>query len=252
MQFQDQIVIITGAGQGIGRTMARAFANEGAKIVIAEIDAASGQALAEELGPERALFYQMDVRDAAAARAMVQATLDRWGRADVLINNAGVFNRYPSEDLPEEELDRVMDINFKGAVLCSQAVAKLAMIPQQSGRIISMSSINGLVGFPERLSYNCSKAAIDAMTHVLAIEWAKHNITVNAIAPGYVRTEAVDHHIQLGWYDEASLLRRTPIGRLIAMEDIAAAALFLASPAASSITGVTIPVDGGWVAYGYL
>jgi NAD(P)-dependent dehydrogenase (short-subunit alcohol dehydrogenase family) len=173
--------------------MARAFAKEGAKIVIAEIDPATGQAVADELGPAQGFFCQTDVRDNATVRAMVAATVERWGRVDVLINNAGVFNRFPSEDLPEEELVRVMDINFKGAVLCSQAVAKV-MIPQKSGRIISLSSINGLVGFPERLSYNTSKAAVDAMTRVLAIEWAEYNITVNAIAPGYVRTEAVAHH----------------------------------------------------------
>jgi NAD(P)-dependent dehydrogenase (short-subunit alcohol dehydrogenase family) len=115
-----------------------------------------------------------------------------------------------------------------------------------------MSSINGLVGFPERLAYNCSKAAIDALTRVLASEWGKYNIRVNAIAPGYVLTDVLHEHIASGWFDQDSITKRTPLGRLIPEEDIAQAAVYLASPAAHNISGVVLPVDGGWVAYGYL
>jgi NAD(P)-dependent dehydrogenase (short-subunit alcohol dehydrogenase family) len=251
IQLQNQVAIVTGGGQEIGRMIARAFVSEGAKVVIAEINPDTGQKTAEEIGTEYAHFHQTDVREITSIQAMIAATLERWGRLDILVNNAGVFGRHPSETLPEAEWDRVMDTNLKGTFLCSQAVGQL-MIQQGSGRIINLSSINGLVGFPERLAYNCSKAGVAALTRVLACEWGKYNITVNAIAPGYVRTEAVDHHIALGWYDEEALVRRTPLGRLIPMEDIAQAAVYLASPAAANVSGTILTVDGGWVAYGYL
>lgn len=251
MLLHTQVAIITGAGQGIGRTIARTFAAEGARVVIAEIDDACGRALEQEIGSAQALFHPTDVRDRTSIEAAVATAEEQWGRIDILVNNAGVFGRAPSESLSEEEWDRVLDTNLKGTFLCAQAVGQ-RMIRQRSGRIINLSSINGLVGFPERLAYNCSKAAVAALTRVLAIEWGKYGITVNAIAPGYVRTEAVDHHIAMKWYDEESLVRRTPLGRLISMEEIAQAALYLTSPAAASITGEVLVVDGGWIAYGYL
>jgi NAD(P)-dependent dehydrogenase (short-subunit alcohol dehydrogenase family) len=249
--LQDQVAVITGAGQGIGRVIAQTFADAGARIVVAERDEAAGTDTANAIGEARARFWQTDVREVDSVAAMVQATLRFWGRLDILVNNAGVFGKHPSESLPEAEWDRIMDTNLKGTFLCAQAAARV-MIVKHGGRIINLSSINGLVGFPERLAYNCSKAGVAALTRVLACEWGRHNITVNAIAPGYVRTEAVDHHIALGWYDEESLTRRTPLGRLVPMEDVAQAALYLASPAAANVTGSLLVVDGGWTAYGYL
>jgi NAD(P)-dependent dehydrogenase (short-subunit alcohol dehydrogenase family) len=251
MQLENKVAVITGAGQGLGRAIARAFVAEGAKVVIAELEPARGQAVAEALGAENAFFQQADVRDAMSVRAMVNAAVDRWERVDILVNNAGLFGRTPTEDLAEEEWDRILDTNLKGAFLCSQAAGRV-MIRQGGGRVISLSSINGLVGFPERLAYNCSKAAIDALTRVLASEWGKYNINVNAIAPGYVRTDVLDEHIAAGWFDEESILKRTPLGRLIPEADIARAAVYLASPASANVSGVVLPVDGGWVAYGYL
>jgi NAD(P)-dependent dehydrogenase (short-subunit alcohol dehydrogenase family) len=250
-QLVDQVAIVTGAGQGIGRAIARALAAEGARVTLAEQNPQTGCALEDELGRDRAFFFQTDVSRRASVQAMVDATVDRWERLDILVNNAGLFGKHPTETLPEEEWDQVIDTNLKGTFLCSQAAARV-MIPQGGGRIISLSSINGLVGFPERLAYNCSKAGIAALTRVLASEWGRYHITVNAIAPGYVRTEAYDEHVALGWYDEDAILRRTPLNQLIPMEEVAQAALYLASPAAAHISGVVMPVDGGWVAYGYL
>jgi NAD(P)-dependent dehydrogenase (short-subunit alcohol dehydrogenase family) len=126
------------------------------------------------------------------------------------------------------------------------------MMERENGRILNISSINGMVAFPERLAYNCAKAGVDALTKVLASEWAKHNITVNSVAPGYVRTEATEAHLSSNWFDENSILGRTPLGRWIEMTDIAKAVSFLLSDVSCNTTGVVLPVDGGWVAYGYL
>jgi NAD(P)-dependent dehydrogenase (short-subunit alcohol dehydrogenase family) len=251
MRLKDQVAIITGAGQGIGRVIAHSYVKEGAKVTIADLNIETGKKVMDEIGADSAYFVQTDVRCREMVYDMVSASLTHWGKLDILVNNAGVFGRQPSEDLSEEEWDRIMDTNLKGVFLCSQAAGRI-MIQQKRGRIISMSSINGLIGFPERLGYNCSKLGIVALTHVLACEWGKHQINVNAIAPGYVRTEAVDQHIALGWYNEEELTRRIPLGKLVPMEDIANAAVYLASPEAANITGSVLTIDGGWVAYGYL
>jgi glucose 1-dehydrogenase len=248
--LDGRVAIVTGAGQGIGRAIARHLVAEGATVVVAELDPQTGQAAADALG-EGAIFFQTDVTRKADVQGMVAATLGAFGRVDILVNNAGVFQRDPTEELDEEIWDRVLDVDLKGTFLCCQAVGRV-MIRQRAGRIVNISSINGLVAFPERLAYNCSKAGVVALTRVLASEWAMHNITVNAVAPGYVRTEATDEHIADGWFDEAGILRRTPLGRWIEMDDIARAVAFLASDQAANITGVVLPVDGGWVAYGYL
>ena len=248
--LDGKVAIITGAGQGIGRAIARYFVEGGARVVAAEIDPRTCAAIAQELG-EAVLACRTDVSRAGDVRHMVDAALSTFGRVDILVNNAGLFQREPTERLSEETWDRVIDVDLKGTFLCCQAVGRV-MIGQKSGCIVNIASINGLVAFPERLAYNCSKAGVIALTKALACEWAAHGVTVNAVAPGYVRTEATDEHLARGWFDAASILRRTPVGRWIGMDDIAEAVCFLASSRAANVTGVVLPVDGGWVAYGYL
>lgn len=248
--LDGKVAIVTGAGQGIGRAIAAHLVAEGARVVVAELNPQAGSAAAEALG-DQVVFCRTDVTQAADVQAMLDAVLKAFGRVDILVNNAGLFQRGLTQDMAEETWDRVIDVDLKGTFLCCQAVGR-AMIQQRSGRIVNISSINGLVAFPERLAYNCSKAGVIALTKALASEWAAHNITVNTVAPGYVRTEATVEHLANGWFDGDSILRRTPLGRWIEMEDIAQAVCFLASDRAANITGVILPVDGGWVAYGYL
>jgi NAD(P)-dependent dehydrogenase (short-subunit alcohol dehydrogenase family) len=249
-ELAEKVAIITGAGQGIGRAIARRFVAEGARVVVAELDPRTGQATADALGGG-AIFCPTDVTRMTDVQKMVDTALEAFGRVDVLVNNAGIFQRGLTQKLSEEMWQRVIDVDLTGAFLCCQAVGHV-MIPQKSGRIVNISSINGLVAFPERLAYNCSKAGVIALTKALACEWATHNVTVNTVAPGYVRTEATDEHLAHGWFDEASILGRTPLGRWIEMDDVARAVFYLASDQAANVTGVVLPVDGGWVAYGYL
>jgi len=248
--LDGKVAIVTGAGQGIGRAIARRFVAEGGQVLVADLNPRTGQATADMLGLNT-VFCQTDITQASQVQALVATALKTFGRVDVLVNNAGVFQHDPTEELPEETWDRVIDVDLKGTFLCCQAVGRV-MIRQKSGRIVNISSINGLAAFPERLAYNCAKAGVIALTKVLATEWAAHNITVNSVAPGYVRTEATDEHLTEGWFDATSILDRTPLGRWIEMEDVAGAVVFLASDQSANITGVILPVDGGWVAYGYL
>jgi NAD(P)-dependent dehydrogenase (short-subunit alcohol dehydrogenase family) len=249
-ELEGRVAIITGAGQGIGRAIAQCFVNEGAQVVVAELNPQTGFAVVEAL-EQHAMFQQTDVTRAADVHGLVEMVLNAFGRIDILVNNAGLFQHEPTEQLTEEKWNYVIDVDLTGTFRCCQAIG-CAMIKQKAGRIINISSINGLVAFPERLAYNVSKAGVIALTKALAVEWAKYNITINTIAPGYVLTEATHEHLAHGWFDETSILQRTPLGHWIKMEDIAQAALFLASDRASNVTGVVLPVDGGWVAYGYL
>jgi NAD(P)-dependent dehydrogenase (short-subunit alcohol dehydrogenase family) len=182
--------------------------------------------------------------------AMVEDTVATSGRLDILVNNAGVASVFPAEEMALEEWDRVLEINLRGLFLCCQAGGK-QMLAQRSGRIINIASVIGFLGFPQRSAYGASKAGVINLTRVLACEWAAHGVTVNAVSPGYVRTPLLEEDVARGIYDVTDILQRTPSRRLVEVEDVANAVLFLASDAASSITGVNLPVDGGWQAYGY-
>jgi NAD(P)-dependent dehydrogenase (short-subunit alcohol dehydrogenase family) len=170
---------------------------------------------------------------------------------DILVNNAGQPRVAPSEDLPEDDYRYTLDLNLNGCFILSQEIVH-GMLARQSGVIVNVSSMNGSVPFPQRLAYCVSKAGLNMMTKVMAIEWAGRGVRVNAIAPGYVETEFIAGLVQKGILDTDRLARRTPMGRLGRGEEIAEVAVFLASPAASFITGEILTVDGGWSSYGYL
>ena len=251
--LKGKVAIVTGGGRGIGRAIALAFAREGAIVVVNDIDQAADDTAKEitSMGSQ-ALAVKANVSNSEEVNKMIETVAGKFGRIDILVNNAGISMARPSEDLTEEEYDRVLDVNLKGVFLCSQAVGRV-MIKQKSGRIINISSTNGLFGQKARAAYDASKGGVVAITRSLAVEWAKNGVIVNSIAPGWVRTEMFAHLERRGIYDQKAqraMIREIPMKRLGDPTDIANTAIFLASDLCSYITGQIIVVDGGLTAYG--
>jgi NAD(P)-dependent dehydrogenase (short-subunit alcohol dehydrogenase family) len=245
--------VITGAGSGIGRSLALAFAAEGYGVVVNDYHGASAHAVAEEVlaGGGRAIAHAGDVADEKSVQGLAALAGSWSGRVDVLVNNAGIADTVtPTIDQDVEDWQRVVDVCLRGTYLCSRQVAKDFLLPQRSGRIVNIASIAGVVGLTTRNAYSASKAGVVMLTRTMASEWAGSGITVNAVAPGYIRTPMLDALIDAGKVDESVLRRRIPAGHLGEPADITSAVLFLSSDAARYITGVCLPVDGGWVAYG--
>lgn len=250
-RLQDRIAVVTGAGRGIGFGIAQALCAEGATVAIAELDSEQGQQATETLKAQEysALFYHVDVADSQTITPMVEDIHKRFGRIDILVNNAGISSIAPSVDLLESDWRRAIDVMLTGTFLCSQAVGRV-MIAQRRGVILSISSI-AVGGWPMRAAYCAAKAGVVGLTEVLAVEWAEYGIRVNAIAPGVTRTELVQKAITSGVAKMEQYEGRTPLKRLAEVKEIARVALFLVSDEASYITGSTVRVDGGWVAYQY-
>lgn len=249
LSLKGKVAIVTGSRRGIGRAIALALAWEGADLVIADIVADDGKldavaAEIEKIG-RKCLAVRVDISQRSDVEEMARRAIKKFGRIDILVNCAGVW--VPGQTLvecPEENWDRVIDTNLKGTYFCCQAVGRV-MEGQESGNIINLSSQVGLNPGTGAGAYSISKAGIIMMTRQLALELAAHNIRVNAIAPGIVKT---DFNIDL-WKNPESARQISlgvPLGRLAEPEDIARAALFLASEDSSYITGAIIPVDGGW------
>jgi 2-deoxy-D-gluconate 3-dehydrogenase len=250
-RVDDQIAIVTGSGSGMGRAFAQALAGAGADVVITELPgrealAAETAALVQAQG-RRALTLSLDVTQVASIRAMVEKVVAEWGQIDILINNAGMNIRKWAVDVTEQDWDAVIDTDLRGAFFCAQLVGKAMIQRGKGGRIISTASQVGLVGYTERVAYCAAKAGVINMTRVLAIEWARHGITVNAIAPTFVNTPLVAALLEAEEV-RREVLSRIPLGRLAEPEDIVGAVLYLASPAAAMVTGHTLVVDGGWTA----
>ena len=243
-----RVALVTGAARGIGRACALACAAAGADIALGLRDAngATGKALAgeiEKLG-RRALPLQMDVAHLDQIESAVAAAEAGFGRIDLLVNNAGIGPENPAEHVKEADFDATIAVNLKGTFFAAQAVGR-RMIARKSGRIVNMSSQAGQVALKGEAIYCMTKAAIDHLTRCLAYEWAPHNVTVNAVAPTFIWTDGTRPSLS-----DETFLRQTlahiPLGRIGEPMDVAGAVVFLASPAASLITGVTLRVDGGW------
>jgi NAD(P)-dependent dehydrogenase (short-subunit alcohol dehydrogenase family) len=255
-----RVVIVTGGGKGIGLACARRFSRDGAYVVIADRDEAAGDEAARELGSDanEALFVRCDVSDRLDVRNLIAETLTAYGRVDVLVNNAGVVAAGDIFDLGEDDFDRVMATNLRGAFLMAQAVARQMrdQIVAENARlddvrrrysIVNMSSVNSVTAIAEHLAYNVSKGGLNQLTRAMALALAPLGVRVNAVAPGSVNTDV----LRLVVNDPArmkALLSRTPLGRVADTDEIASVAAFLASADASYMTGEILFVDGGRMA----
>jgi NAD(P)-dependent dehydrogenase (short-subunit alcohol dehydrogenase family) len=243
--MKEKVAIITGAGQGIGESIAKLFASEGMKVVVADIKEESGERTVREIEQfgGRAIFLKTDVSKRSDADRTVETSLKKFGRLDVLVNNAGINYLTPVyEEVDEEEWDRVLAVNVKGVYFCMRAAVH-PMKNQKWGRIINIGSVAGKQGGPgSGVHYSASKAAVMCLTKQFARYLAPHGITVNSIAPGIVNTEMGR---SLGPDVIQRTINLTPLGRLASPEDIAHAALFLASEGSAFITGEVLDVNGG-------
>jgi 3-oxoacyl-[acyl-carrier protein] reductase len=246
-EFAGQAAIVTGGGAGIGFAIARAFARAGAHVAIAgrtKATLAHSAALIEEMGGE-VLTVPADVAVAADCERIVQATVERFGAADFLVNNAAHFALIPLLDADAEAAARFLSVNVAGPLLCARAFAAPAILRRRGGAIVNVSSIAGSRPAPGCGLYSASKAALDMLTRSMALEWGPNGIRVNAVAPGHVATEGVLEDFKAGRLDEAKLVASVPARRIADVDDIADAVLFLCSNAARHIMGQVLTVDGG-------
>jgi len=247
--LSGKVAIVTGAGRGLGRVIALGLAQHGADVVVVSRTLAQVEAVAQEISGlgRKALALQVDTSRKADVDRMVARTRERWGRIDVLVNNAGIDIIKPAADYAEGEWDQVVAINLKGYFLCAQAVGRV-MIDQRAGSIVMNSSIAGSIGIALLVPYAAAKGGVNQLTRTLAVEWAPHGVRVNAFSPAYfenvmqgveaIHNEAKERHIR-EW---------TPLGRRGRLEELVGPVVFLASDASSYVTGHILMVDGGWTA----
>jgi NAD(P)-dependent dehydrogenase (short-subunit alcohol dehydrogenase family) len=246
--LSGKVALVTGAGRGIGYHTALALARYGADVIVSsrtvsELETVAGAI--EKMG-RRTLIQPADITDVRQIRSMVDAAGEAFGRIDILVNNAGINRPQPAVDVTEENWDLLMDTNLKGLFFCAQAVGRV-MIAQKYGKIINVSSDAGSVGLLKRAPYCASKGGVNQLTKVLALEWAPHNVNVNAIAPAFIETPLTEPMFKDPGFREY-VLGNTPLGRVGKPEDVSGAVVFLASKASDYMTGHVMLVDGGWTA----
>ncbi|MHB8892302.1 MAG: SDR family NAD(P)-dependent oxidoreductase [Candidatus Limnocylindrales bacterium] len=240
------MALVTGAGRGIGRDLARALAASGALVLAGVRDPGATDVVWTAPDGGRVEPLRLDVTDVGGTRAAVDAAVAAHGRIDILVNNAGLGANNDALDVTEAEWDEMMAVNLKGVFFTSQAVGR-HMVERGYGRIVNVSSQAGLVGIRRHAVYSASKGGVNLVTKVLALEWARHGVTVNAIAPTWIYTPGTAERLDDPAF-LAEVLARIPIGRVGTTADVAAAVVFLSSRASGLVTGAILPVDGGWTA----
>ncbi|MFH1291277.1 MAG: 3-oxoacyl-ACP reductase family protein [archaeon] len=249
MKLKNKVAIVTGSRRGIGKSIALELAKEGAKVVVSDIDLKECQKVCDEIKKigSDTIAIKCDVSKKTDVDTMIKKAIQKFKKIDILVNNAGVVSMKPFIEMTEKDWDFVLDINLKGVFLCTSAVAK-QMIKQKSGKIISISSIAGEVGFMNTSAYCASKAGVVNLTRELAMELSPHNINVNSIAPGIIATQMTEDMLKDKKTKEV-LLASIPLGRVGQPEEIGKAAVFLASSDSDFVTGHTLVVDGGWLTH---
>jgi NAD(P)-dependent dehydrogenase (short-subunit alcohol dehydrogenase family) len=244
-----RVALVTGAARGLGRAISLALADAGADVALGLRDASTGGELAAEIEAmgRAALAVQMDVTSLEQIGAAVERVVARFGRLDILVNNAGLGPENPAEEVREEDFDLTVAVNLKGTFFASQAAGRV-MIGQRFGRIINLGSQAGAVALPGESVYCMTKAAVAHLTRCLAVEWGAHNITVNAVAPTFIATPGTEAALAEPAFRAEVVERIAALHRIGEPMDVAGAVVFLASPAASLITGDTLLIDGGWTA----
>lgn len=246
--LDGEVAVVTGAAQGLGRQMAIALAEAGADVAIADLNHGKAEETAAEIrGETDVIAVETDVTDEASVRRMVESVTERLGPVDVLINNAGVVENAPAEETTLESWQRVLGVNLDGVFLCAKHVGR-QMLDRGRGRIVNVSSMSAFdVNVPQKqASYNVTKAGVSMLTKSLAVEWADRGIRVNAIAPGYMRTDLVDDVLSNNPEMEELWTEHTPLGRLGRPEELRELVVYLASDASSYMTGTTVVMDGGY------
>ena len=250
LNLREKVAVVLGGATGIGKAIALGLARAGADVIVSSRRADLVQQASEELSAlgAKTLCRTSDVTDRASLEALCQAVVDEFGRVDILVVTSGILVKVASAELAEQDWLRVIDTNLNGTFRADQVFGR-QMIRQKNGAILNTGSLTSFVSFPEVAAYNASKSGVRMLTETLAVEWAKHNIRVNALAPGVFRTPLNTRVLDIPERMQA-IVNRTPMGRIGALEELVGAAVFLVSDAASFITGVTLPVDGGFLAKG--
>ena len=245
-KLDNKTAIVTGGNKGIGKGIALCLANAGADVVITGRHEDELQETAAEIrkSGRKALPVVMDVTKIADVKSLVSKTIEEFGKIDILVNNAGVSSVLPAEEHTEEIWDRIINTNLKGVFLCSAEVGKI-MIAQKSGAVVNISSQASLVALPGHAAYCASKGGVNMLTKVCALEWAEHNIRVNAVAPTFINTPMIQKLFGAP-EDHERLVSKIPLGEFGDLEDVGAAVIYLASSASKSTTGHVLLVDGGW------
>lgn len=258
MKLGRRVAVVTGAAQGIGAACARALADEGAQVVVSDTNEIGGTAVVQQIAARggMALFCKADVADRAQVEVLMRFAVERFGRLDICISNAGIVHAAEFVELAEEDFDRVLRVNLKGPFLCGQAAAR-QMLAQQAqangvrGVIINMSSVNGVLAIANQVPYTVSKGGVNQLTKVMAIGLAPKGIRVMGIGPGSIATELLKTAVLTNEAAKQRILSRTPLGRLGEPDEVAKIAVFLASDDASYLTGTTVYPDGGRLGLNY-